>query len=199
MLQARTLTMLVVSTILTSLPAFSQQSVEYRSDATVQAFGSFVKDTTHDGVRHRTTHSGGVLGSYRFFFNRHHGVEMNYGYARNTQSYWLTGSPFGVKANSHEASAAYVLRYPLRRWTPFALAGAGGLMFDPKGVPGADLQARPGFIYGGGADFNLTNRIYFRLQYRGLMYNTPTFNVTGVNTDRLTHRAEPSAGIGFRF
>ena len=90
------------------------------------------------------THTG-VLASYRFFFDRHNGVELNYGYALNTQTYRLAGAPLGVKSNSHEASAAYVFRFPLRHWTPFALTGVGGLVFDPTEAPGASTQARAGF------------------------------------------------------
>ena len=43
-------------------------------------------------------------------------------------------------------SAAYVLRLPGKRTSPFALAGAGGLMFDPKNIAGASTQARAAFV-----------------------------------------------------
>ena len=46
---------------LAALPAFSQEGG--RSDATVQAFGSFVKTTTDNGVQQGATNSGGVLAS----------------------------------------------------------------------------------------------------------------------------------------
>ncbi len=180
-----------------SLPALAQETPVYKSDATVQAFGSFVQsNTSDDGTRHSATNSGGVLSSYRYFFGRNHGVEVNYGYSLNTQQYSLAGLTSGVQARSHEATAAYVVRFPLKRFTPFALAGAGGLVFDPKNSL-LDNQAGAAFVYGGGADFNLTNRIFLRAQYRGLVYNSPTFDAIG--TERITHRAEPSAGFGFRF
>jgi opacity protein-like surface antigen len=84
--------------------------------------------------------------------------------------------------------------------TPFALAGVGGLVFDPMYASALDKQARAAFVYGGGADFNITQRVFLRAQYRGLVYNSPTFGMPRLNgLDRITHRAEPSAGIGFRF
>ena len=182
---------------LISVPAFAQQENEtYRNDVAVQAFGSFVKSTTQNGVEQTATNSGGVLASYRFFFNKNNGVEVNYGYSLNTQSY----SGFGVNSFSHEATAAYVFRVPLRHWSPFALAGAGGLVFDPKDFTGATAQGRAAFVYGAGADFRLSNRLFLRAEYRGLVYNSPTFDLAGLNgLDRVTHRAEPSIGFGYRF
>ena len=55
-------------------------------------------------------------------------------------------------------------------------------------------------MYGGGGDFNVTGRIFVRAEYRGLVYNSPTFDLApAVGTDRATHRAEPSIGFGYRF
>ena len=109
---------------------------QYKSDVTVQALGSFVKNTTDNGVTHSATNSGGVLGTYRYYFGRHNGVEFNYGYTLNSQQYALDGNVSSTKAYSHEATAAYVWRLPLRRVTPFALAGTGSLIFDPKDIGG---------------------------------------------------------------
>jgi outer membrane immunogenic protein len=191
--------------VLSTFPVLAQfsalaQDEGYRSDASVQAFGSFLKETVDNGVPQNATHSGGVLASYRYFFNKHHGVELNYGHALNTQRYGLSGGLVGVRADSHEATAAYVLRFPLGKLSPFVLAGAGGLVFDPKDALGVGSQARAAFVYGGGADYNLTRRIYFRAQYRGLVYNSPDFGLSALSgLDRVTHRAAPSAGFGFRF
>lgn len=182
-----------------SVPAFSQQETGDRNEVTVQAFGSFVKSTTDNGVQQTATDSGGVLANYRFLFNNNNGVEVNYGYSLNTQNYVLPGGSVGVKSNSNEISAAYVFRYPLRHWTPFVLAGAGGLIFDPSNAPGVDSQARAAFVYGGGADFSLSSHFFVRAEYRGFVYNSPTWDLAGLNGyDRITHRAEPSIGFGFR-
>jgi opacity protein-like surface antigen len=184
-----------------TLPAFSQgETPVYKNEASVQALGSFVKNTTDNGIEQKATHSGGVLANYRYFFNEHHGVEFNYGYTLNTQSYGLGGAPVGVKTYSHEVSADYVLRFPQKHWTPFALAGVGGLIFDPKDFVGASVQTRPAFVYGGGADFNVTKRVFIRAEYRGFVYKSPTYDLTGLDgVDRITHRAEPSVGFGFKF
>lgn len=183
-----------------ALPAFSQTENPGKHEFSAQAFGSFLKSTTDNGVQNSATNSGGVLGSYRYFFNAHNGVEVNYGYSLSTQNFLSSNGALGVKSYSHEASAAYVFRFPLKGFTPFVTAGAGGLVFDPKDLQGVDYQARAAFVYGGGADFNLSSHVFVRAEYRGLVYNSPTWDLTGLNgTDRITHRAEPSVGFGYRF
>jgi opacity protein-like surface antigen len=106
----------------------------------------------------------------------------------------------GVKSYSHEISAAYVFRLPMRKFTPFVLAGAGGLIFDPKDFVRASSQTRAAFVYGGGADFNVSRHVFVRAEYRGFVYNSPTYDIPGLaGADRMTHRAEPSVGFGYRF
>src|ERR1700680_2224476 len=89
-----------------ALPAFSQSENPEKNEVSVQAFGSFVKSTTDNGIENKATNSGGVLGSYRYFFNSHSGVEADYGYSLNTQSYGSSNGVVGVKTHSHEVSAA---------------------------------------------------------------------------------------------
>ena len=183
-----------------ALPAFSQSEDPGKNEVSVQALGSFVKSTTSDGVGNSATNSGGVLVNYRRFFNAHNGVEVNYGYALNTQNFLSPNGESGVKTNSHEVSGAYVFRLPLKRFTPFVLAGAGALVFDPRDFQGASSQTRAAFVYGGGADFNLSHHLFMRAEYRGFVYDSPTYNLTSLDgTDRVTHRAEPSIGFGYRF
>jgi outer membrane immunogenic protein len=192
---------IVTGAIAMSVPAFSQEETPvYKNEASVQAFGSFVKTTTSNGVDQSATNSGGVLASYRFFFTQKQGVELNYGYALNTQNYGLGSGPIGLKTYAHEVSGDYVLRFPQKHWSPFVLAGIGALVFDPKDFGGASVQGRAAFVYGGGADFDLTKHVFVRGEYRGLVYSSPTYDVPGLNGfDRITHRAEPSVGFGFRF
>jgi opacity protein-like surface antigen len=180
--------------------AASAQDV-YRQEVSAQVVGSFVKSTTDGGVQETATHTANVLGTYRYFLNRHSGVELNYGWSRGTQEYrWVTGA-MGIPSDVHEVSVAYVYRIPFRQWTFFALGGAGAMIFDPReSVRTADMEARASFNYGAGADFNITRRIFLRAEYRGLVYSTPTYGVAAINgLDRLTHRAEPSIGFGYRF
>jgi outer membrane immunogenic protein len=199
MIRTSSLAAVLLGASIAGLPALAQDE-SGRSEVSVQAFGSFVKSTTQTGVPQGATNSGGVLANYRFFFSKNNGVEVNYGYSLNTQTYGLAGGPLGVKSNQHEVTAAYVYRHALRHFTPFVEAGVGGLVFDPTDAPAASTQARAAFVYGGGADFNITHHLFARAEYRGFVYNSPTFDLApAVGTDRVTHRAEPSVGFGYRF
>ena len=129
MFRTNSIAAILLGGALAALPVFSQEAG--RSEASVQAFGSFVKTTTDNGIQQGATNSGGVLGSYRYFFSNNHGVEVNYGYSLNTQTYGLVAGPLGVRANQHEVSAAYVYRHPLRHFTPFVEAGVSDLVFAP--------------------------------------------------------------------
>ena len=189
---------LFAASMIVAMPAFSQEG--FKSEITVQGMGSFTKETTQSGIKQDATKTGGVLAGYRFYFTKHIGAEINYGYTLNTQRYFLSSGTTGVKSYSHETTAALVYRVPFKKFDVFGLAGAGAIVFNPKDVHGIDYQARAAFVYGVGADYNLTHRLFVRAQYRGLVYNSPTYNIAGlVGTDRTTHRAEPSMGLGFRF
>jgi len=192
-------TMLIAGAISIAAPAYAQTEGD-RQEVAVQAFGSFVTTTTQNGIDNKATNSGGVLGTYRFFFSEHHGIEADYGYALNTQNYASPSGVVGVKTNSHEVSGAYVFRMPLHGVTPFALAGAGALIFDPRDFAGAGTQTRAAFVYGAGADISLSHHVFMRAEYRGFVYNSPTYDLPGLaGLDRVTHRAEPSVGFGYRF
>ena len=199
MFRRNTLAILLACSALATLPAFSQEE-SYRQEVSGQAFGSFVKDTTQDGIKQKATDSGGFLASYRYFFNRHNGVEANYGYSLNTQIYNSPGAALGVKSYSNEATAAYVWRQPFNRWSFFALAGTGAIVFDAKDMHGVGSQARPAGVYGAGIDADITSHLFVRAQYRGLVYNSPTYDLPVLaGMDRVTHRFEPSVGLGWRF
>ena len=189
---------LLAASVMVAAPAFSQE--DFKSEITVQGMGSFLKQTTQDGIKQDASKTGGLLAGYRYYFTKHWGAEVNYGYTLNTQRYFSSTASTGVKSYSHETTGALVYRVPFKKFNVFALAGAGAIVFNPKDMRGIDYQARAAFVYGGGADYNLTHRLFLRAEYRGLVYNSPTYNIAGLtNADRTTHRAEPSMGLGFRF
>jgi len=77
-------------------------------------------------------------------------------------------------------------------------------VFDPTGnaggsFPGATTETKGAFLYGGGVDYDLMKRLALRVEYRGLVYKAPSFNVAGLDADKFTHLAQPSAGLVFRF
>src|ERR1700731_3434522 len=134
---------------LASLPAVAQESGPDKSEITIEVSLPLVATTNANGVQQSSSINYGFLAGYRYFFNKHSGAEVIYGYSRDTQTYGLASGSFGVKKNSDEVLAAYVFRFQANGWSPFLLAGAGGLIFDPRTVAGASTQTRLGYVYGG--------------------------------------------------
>src|SRR5262249_34857973 len=177
-----------------------------RNEVSAQGIGFFTKDSSDTGIPQHTTDSGGLLVSYRNHFNSWLGADLSYGYTRNTQQNFTSTGPFDVQSNIHQTTGALVISAPGRiaGFKPFALAGAGALTFSPTnnlgGIAlGADRQAKAAFVYGGGADFGLTDHFALRLEYRGLVYHRPDFGLDFLNANAVTHTAQPSVGFVFRF
>jgi opacity protein-like surface antigen len=199
MFRKNKLTMLVAWSALAALPAFSQEEA-CRQEVSGQALGSFVKETTQEGIQQKATNTGGALAGYRYFFGRHDGVEASYAYSLKTQTYNTTDGWLGVKAYSNPATAAYVWKQPFNRWSFFTLAGTSAIIFDPRNTHGLGYQGRPADQYGAGIDADITGHLFVRAQYRGLVYNSPTYDLPVLaGPDRITHRFEPSVGFGWRF
>ena len=128
---------------------------ENGSEISLQGTGFFTKDTNGQGISRTTTDTGGFQIGYRYNFNRWLAAEGNYGYDRNTEKYF--GGDLGesrVQANVHAVTGDVVVKLPLRLRgiSTYALAGGGGLIFDPTGnfggsVPGASTQGRGAFLY----------------------------------------------------
>jgi opacity protein-like surface antigen len=194
-------TMVVSILALLSVAAVAQDS---RSEISIQGTGFFTKDTGGNGIQQHATDTGGFLLGYRYNLNRWLAAEANYGYDRNTQFYF-SGTPARVQADIHQITGSAVVKLPgFARLQPYALAGAGALLFDPTRnsggtFAGATLETKAAFVYGVGAQYAFTRHLSLQAEYRGLVYKAPSFNLAGLNTDSWTQIAQPSAGLVLRF
>jgi opacity protein-like surface antigen len=201
----RKMTIMMASVAL--LLGVSATAQESRSEISLQGTGFFTKDTTGQGTTERSTNTGGFLIGYRYNLKRWLAAEAVYGYDRNTQQYFAPAGLSRIQANVHQATGGFVVRVPAParfRISPYVLAEGGALVFDPTGnsfgsVPGAQRQATGVFAYGAGADFPLLRHVALRAEYRGLVYSAPDFGLAALNTNTVTHTAQPSAGIVYRF
>ncbi|HEY3132607.1 MAG TPA: outer membrane beta-barrel protein, partial [Acidobacteriota bacterium] len=157
------------------------------------------------GIRQKATDTGGFLVGYRYNLNRWFAAEAKYGFVRNTQQYSVPLGIAGIQTNVNQYTGGIVFKVPSPvrfKINPYLLAGGGALVFSPTDnslITGADTQAKGAFVYGGGADYALSNHFSLRAEYRGLVYKSPDFGLSALNTDAVTHTAQPSAGIVFRF
>jgi len=199
-----TVIMMASVALLFTVSALAQES---RSEISLQGTGFFTKDTAGHGTTERTTNTGGFLIGYRYNLKRWLAAEAVYGYDRNTTHYFASAGSSRIQANVHQATGGFVVRVPISaryRINPYVLAEGGALVFDPTGnkfgtLSGAQRQATGVFSYGGGADFPLVKHFTLRAEYRGLVYDAPNFGVASLNTNTVTHTAQPSAGIVFHF
>jgi hypothetical protein len=191
--------------LMLSLGAMAQ---ERRSEISVQGTGIFTKDSNGQGILQQGTQTGGVLGEYRYHINRWLSAEAVYGWNRNSQLFSTPGGFARIQADLHQATGGLVVNLPAfrrLRASPYVLAEGGVLEFNPTNSGGsvlrAERQAVGVFAYGGGADVPIPNirHVALRLEYRGLVYNAPNFGLSNLDTSKLTHTAEPSAGLVFRF
>jgi len=178
--------------------------VEQPSQVSIQGTALVTKDSKDQIPSNEVTRSGGFLVGYSYQFSRWLGAEANYGYSRNTNNFVTFGGPSSLEANFHEVTGALVAHIPVsaRGIRPYVLGGGGALVFDPTdkfSVTGAERQTRGTFVYGGGANFDITHNFGLRAEYRGLVYKVPDFSVTALNLDKFTHLAQPSFGFYFRF
>jgi opacity protein-like surface antigen len=192
--------------LLSASAAFAQEGPAWpHGEVSLQGTGFFTKDTQNNGTSQHSTNTGGFLVGYRYHFNRWIAAEADYGYARNTQESFTSSGPSNVQANTHEATGELVVTLPhTRRFYPYVLAGGGALIFDPTGnagqsVQGALWQAKGAFVYGGGVDFPVARHVALRAEYRGFVYDRPDFGLAALSSNVVTHTAQPSAGVVFRF
>src|SRR5438270_1855393 len=191
----------VMLAILATLLTMGAAAQESRSEISLQGTGFFTKDTNGSGISRSTTDTGGFQVGYRYNINRWLAAEANYGYDRNTQKYFGGFGESRVQANVHAVTGDVVVKLPvhLRGISTYALAGGGGLIFDPTDnfggtVVGTSTQGRGAFLYGAGADYAFSRHLSLRAEYRGFVYKNPDFNLAGLRTDSWTHTAQPSAG-----
>lgn len=197
----------LIATSLLFLLIGAASAQEIRSEISIQGTGFFQRDATGNSTLQRGTETGGFLVGYRYHINRWLSTEAVYGYDRNTQQYFSPAGFSRVQANVHQATGGFVVNLPTPatlRFSPYLLAEGGALVFDPTNnrfaaVPGAQREAVGVFSYGGGVDFPIVRYLSLRAEYRGLVYHTPDFGNSSLNTNAITHTAQPSAGLVFRF
>jgi outer membrane immunogenic protein len=180
---------------------------ENRSEISVQGTGFFTRNASGNGTTYSPTETGGWLATYRYHLNHWISAEGVYGYDLNSQKYLLSSGGFRIQSGIHQVTGGLVVNLPSRassRLNPYALAGGGALLFDPTGnlantVSGAQSQTKGVLVYGAGVNYAIRKRLSLRAEYRGLVYGTPDFGFSGFKTNSITHTAQPSVGLAFRF
>lgn len=116
-----------------------------------------------------------------------------------------------IATQQYEFSPSAVVRFPTStRVSPYLQAGAGAVIFVPKGAssPWVSRQYRAAGIIGSGVNVRLTRHIDFTAGYRGVIYRTPLFTTegnpppgtySGGTLVRRTLSSQPFVGLTYTF
>jgi opacity protein-like surface antigen len=188
---------LAVIVILFGISAWAQES---KYEVTVQGSGFFPKQTTKGAVTSKPMSSGGLMTGVRVNLSNRFAFEGDYDYFRNDAKYVVNRGLNRVPMNVHGVTGTGIMRLPaFRNLRPFALAGGGLMMFDPRKTSAINTQTRGTFVYGGGADIPVIKHVALRAQYRGFVYKVPDFDNSKFKADKFSHAAVPSAGLVLTF
>jgi len=166
---------------------------------------NFPTPFTGTSLTDQSTRSGGFQASYSYQFNKWTGADVGYGQFRFTQSYSSDSGSSSVQSNLRQGTTDIVFHVPelLSRIHPYAVVGVGALRFMPtenaNNIDGAASETRSAFIYGGGADIDISKRVGIRADYRGFKFKAPDFELPELTTNMQTRISEPSIGVYFRF
>ena len=128
--------MLMGALLLSAITAFGQES---RQDVSVSGTGVFGPQVTGNAVHLTPTSTLGLLASYRYMLTPRSALELNYGFAQNSDKYVTSFIPNGrIHARQQELSAAYVYNLSFKRFNPFLEAGVGVAV-----LPAGDQRLRP--------------------------------------------------------
>jgi opacity protein-like surface antigen len=198
-------TMLLLGALMLSAAAgYAQES---RQDVSISATVPFAPQITGNSVQKNSSMTLGLVASYRYLLTPRSGLEINYGYAQNTQYYQVYGkAQGGIHILQQEISAAYVYSRNYKNFSPFLEAGPGAMIFSPfKDAGTTTLDAKQttgiGGLFGGGVAYELSPSFDIRAEYRGFVTKTPAFGLPGniFNTNRYEVISTPALGIAYHF
>ncbi len=191
----------------TATATFAQES---RQDISISGEAIAGPQVYGNTVTQTSTVSGGFLASYRYMVTPRSALELNYGWAHNSQIFsgasgTLPPSGIRVHTRQQEFSAAYVYTRNYRNFNPFVELGLGVMAFTPlrdAGTQSLDVtkaNKNVGVLSGLGLAYELSPSFDIRVEYRGFLAKAPSFNQASFKTNRYEWFSVPSIGIAYHF
>jgi outer membrane immunogenic protein len=196
-------TMLLLGALMLSAAAGNAQ--ESRQDVSISASAVFAPQINAIGIQKNTSMTLGFVASYRYMLTPRSALELNYGYAQNTQYYFVSGkSQGGIHTLQSEISGAYVFNMNFKKFNPFLEGGPGAMIFHPildAGTSQIDAKQNTevGGLFGGGVAYEISPSFDIRAEYRGFVVKTPDFGISNFKTNRYEILSSPSIGIAYHF
>ena len=83
---------------------------------------------------------------------------------------------------------------------PFLVGGLGVFISVPDSTPlGNNTSIRGAYVYGGGAEYDLTSHLGVRGQFRATMYKAPNISSIYPADGQFTQTLTPMGGVYYRF
>jgi outer membrane immunogenic protein len=195
--------MVIGALLLGSAVGYAQES---RQDVSLSGFGLIAPDVRGNGVNPLTTTiTTGFLGSYRYMVTPRSALEINYGFAQNSDKFLTSAIINGrVHARQQEISGAYVYTLNFKRFNPFGEIGVGGMIFTPildNGTTRLDARQNTniGGLFGGGLAYELSPSFDIRMEYRGFLLKAPDFGEPPFKSNRYYVISMPAVGFAYHF
>jgi len=188
------------------LSAAAGYAQESRQDVSFSGAGIF-GPTIHGAsdVKQSMTGALGLLLSYRYMMTPHSALELNYSFAQDSQKYDVSFDTNGrIHSRQQEATGAYVYSLNFKRFSPFAEAGVGVMIFTPVLDAGTNQLGTKstkgiGGLFGSGLAYELSPSFDIRAEYRGFIVKTPSFGEANFPTNRYEIISMPTIGVAYHF
>ena len=196
-------TMLLGVLMLSAAAGYAQESRQDVSFSGTGIFGPTVHGAAN--VQQRMTGALGLLLSYRYMLTPKSAIEVNYSFAQDSQKYATSFEPYArIHSRQQEVTGAYVFSLNFKRFSPFAEAGVGTLIFTPVLDNGTNLlgtKSTKGIagLFGGGLADELSPSFDIRAEYRGFVTKTPSFGEANFQTNRYEVISMPTIGVAYHF
>jgi opacity protein-like surface antigen len=177
-------------------------------DVGVNFGGVFSKHSSGNGTVLTPTNSGVFLATGRVRLSERFSIAANFARTKNSQNYFVSPSAYRIQGPVTEFGGAVLFSFlQTKKLECFVFGGMSALVFTPKttvidGVAASlpvHRQTKPAPVYGFGADYRVYGKFAVRLQYRGLFYKAPDFNLSNFFTGAYGHMAEPTVGLVYKF
>jgi opacity protein-like surface antigen len=186
---------------LMAVAGFAQES---RQDVSVSGTALIPPFISGNAVQLHATVGYGVLISYRYLLTPSSGLELNYQYAQELQHFIIPTNNVLIHNRFQEISGAYVHNFTFRNFNPFVEGGPGGFIYTPIDDQKTQLQnlsqsTNIGAMYGAGIAYEISPSFDIRVQYRGIVVKSPSFNQGNLRTNRYYNISEPVIGVAYHF
>lgn len=196
-------TMLLGVLMLSAAAGYGQESRQDLSFSGTGIFGPTIHGAAN--VQQKSTSALGLLLSYRYMLTPRSALELNYGFAQNSQKYATSFQPYArIHARQQELSAAYVYSLNFKRFSPFAEVGVGTMVFTSILDQGTNLLGTKGTkgiggLAGAGVAYELSPSFDIRVEYRGFLVKAPNFGKDEFSTNRYEVISMPAIGVAYHF